>query len=163
MQDGKPLFDADHANIGTGASALDAAALSAARTMLRKQTAKGGGLLNLQPRYLIVPVEHETAAEALVATSARAVASGTGNAVLPGWIGNLELVVEPRLASNAFYLAASSDQVDTLEVAGLQADGGRPVVEEESEFNRDAKAWKVRHVVAAAFTDWRGIVKVPLS
>lgn len=163
MQDGVTLFAAAHANLGTAASALDAAALSAARTMLRKQTAKGGGLLNLQPRYLIVPVEHETAAESLVATSARAVAAGADNAVLPGWIGNLQLIVEPRLDAGAFYLAASADQVDTLEIAGLSADGGRPVVEEESEFNRDAKAWKVRHVVAAAFTDWRGIVKVPLS
>ena len=163
MQDGVALFDAEHANVGAQVSQLDAAALSSARTLLRKQTAKGGGVLNLQPRSLIVPVELETAAETLLATSARAVAAGSDASVLPGWIGGLQLVVEPRLSGSAFYLAASADQVDTLEVAGLQADGGRPVVEEESEFNRDAKAWKVRHVVAAAFTDWRGIVKVPVG
>lgn len=163
MQDGVALFDATHSNLASAVSDLDAAALSAARTTLRKQTAKGGGLMNLQPRHLIVPVELETAAEALIATSARAVAAGSDNSVLPRWIAGLQLVVEPRLADSAFYLSASSDQVDTLEIAGLQADGGRPVIEEESEFNRDAKAWKVRHVVAAAFTDWRGIVKVPVS
>lgn len=163
MQDGAALFHADHANLVSTPAALSDATLSTARTLLRKQTAKGGGLLNLQPRFLIVPAELETQAEALVATSARAVAQSSGNGVLPTWIGALQLVVEPRLDDGAFYLAAGSDQVDTLEVAGLAADGGKPVVEEENEFVRDAKAWKIRHVVAAAFTDWRGIVKVPVS
>lgn len=164
MQDSTALFATAHANLATSsATGLDAAALSAARTLLRKQTAKGGGLLNLQPRYLIVPVELETDAETLLATSARAVAQGTGGGVLPAWIGGLQLVVEPRLAGSAFFLAAGAEQVDTLEVAGLAADAGKPVVEEENEFVRDAKAWKIRHVVAAAFTDWRGIVKVPVS
>lgn len=163
MQDGVALFAAAHANVGAQVLKLDAQALSSARTLLRKQTAKGGGVLNLQPRSLIVPVELETDAETLLATSARAVAAGSDASVLPGWIGGLQLVVEPRLSGSAFYLAASADQVDTLEVAGLQADDGLPVVEEESEFHRDAKAWKVRHVVATAFTDWRGIVKVPVG
>jgi ATP-dependent protease ClpP protease subunit len=163
MQDGTALFHASHANLATSATTLDAAALSAARTMLRKQTAKGGGLMNLQPRFLIVPAELETAAESLIATSRQAVASGANSDVLPSWIGSLVPVVEPRLDDSAFYLAANHNQVDTLEVAGLAADRAQPVVEEENEFVRDAKAWKIRHVVAAAFTDWRGIVKTPIS
>jgi len=163
MQDGVALFHGSHTNLAGSASKLDAAALSAARTMLRKQTAKGGGLMNLQPRFLIVPAELETAAESLIATSRQAVASGATSDVLPSWIGSLVPVVEPRLDDNAFYLAASHNQVDTLEVAGLAADRAQPVVEEENEFVRDAKAWKIRHVVAAAFTDWRGIVKTPIS
>ena len=80
-----------------------------------------------------------------------------------GWVGGLQLVVEPRLEPDAFYVAASPNQIDTLEVAGLQADNGVPQVEEQNEFDRDVKAWKVRHVVTAAFTDWRGIVKVPVE
>lgn len=163
MQDGVPLFDPQHANLAAPAAGLTAEALSVARTMLRRQTAKGGGLLNVQPRFLIVPAELETAAEALLAISARAVSTGSENTLLPGWIGQLQLVVEPRLAGDGFYLAASPAQVDTLEVAGLQADAGVPVVEEDGEFRRDVQSWKVRHTIGAAFTDWRGIVKVPVS
>jgi len=163
MQDTKTLFHADHANLATGTASLDAAGLSYARTLLRKQTAKGGGLLNLQPRYLIVPAELETAAETLLATSQRAAVQGSSGNVLPSWIGGLIPVVEPRLAANAFYIAAAPEQVDTLEVAGLASDRAAPVIEEHNEFVRDSQGWKVRHVVAAAFTDWRGIVKVPVA
>lgn len=163
MQDGAPLFHVDHANLATQADDLDAVSLSMARTLLRRQKAKGGGLLNLQPRYLIVPAELEMAAEQLLLASTRGLATGTEATMTAGWVGGLQLVVEPRLEPDAFYVAASPNQIDTLEVAGLQADRGVPQVEEQTEFDRDVKAWKVRHVVTAAFTDWRGIVKVPVE
>ena len=51
MQDSVALFDATHGNLGS-AAAFDAATLGAARTLLRKQTAVGGGYLSLVPRYL---------------------------------------------------------------------------------------------------------------
>lgn len=163
MPDGVALFNAAHSNVTASATKLDAASLGAARTLLRMQKASGGGLMNLQPRYLIVPAALEMDAEMVLAASTRAAPQGTAGAVVPSWVGGLTLVVEPRLASNAFYLAAGFEQVDTLEIAGLAADGGAPVVEEETSFNVDAKTWKVRHVFAAAFTDWRGIVKVPIA
>lgn len=163
MQDGAPLFHADHANLTAQADGLDAVSLSLARTLLRRQKAKGGGVLNLQPRFLIVPAELEMAAEQLLLASTRGLATGADAAMTAGWVGGLQLVVEPRLEPDAFYVAASPNQIDTLEVAGLQADNGVPQVEEQNEFDRDVKAWKVRHVVTAAFTDWRGIVKVPVA
>lgn len=163
MQDGTPLFHADHANLTAPVDGLDAVSLSLARTLLRRQKAKGGGVLNLQPRFLIVPAELEMAAEQMLLASTRGLATGADAAMTAGWVGGLQLVVEPRLEPDAFYVAASPNQIDTLEVAGLQADNGVPQVEEQNEFDRDVKAWKVRHVVTAAFTDWRGIVKVPVE
>ncbi|MEN1925174.1 ClpP-like prohead protease/major capsid protein fusion protein [Luteimonas qiangzhengi] len=163
MQDGAALFHADHANLTAQVDGLDAVSLSLARTLLRRQKAKGGGVLNLQPRFLIVPAELEMAAEQLLLASTRGLATGADAAMTAGWVGGLQLVVEPRLEPDAFYVAASPNQIDTLEVAGLQADNGVPQVEEQNEFDRDVKAWKVRHVVTAAFTDWRGIVKVPVE
>ena len=161
MQDTKTLFHADHNNIGT-AGPLNSATLGAGRALLRKQTALGGGLLSLVPRFLIVAAEEETYAEILLASATRHITSTT-EAVQPEWISKLELVVEPRLDNTAYYLAAATDQIDTCELGILDADGLGPMVEDEIEFEVDAKRWKVRHVFAARFLDWRGMVKVPAS
>ncbi len=161
MQDGVNLFHADHGNIAT-AGALSATTLGAARSILRKMTALGGGYLSLVPRHLIVPPELETEAEILLASATKHVSS-VSEADTPKWLQNLSLVVEPRLGNDAFYLAADSNQVDTAELGLLEENMNGPVLEEEREFGRDVYAWKVRHVAGAKFLDWRGMVKVPLS
>lgn len=163
MQDSKALFHDDHDNLGTAADDFDAAALGAARAMLRKQTALGGGYLSLVPRYLIIPVEYEQQAEVLVAQATRAVT--TVDSATPRWIASLEIVVEPRLAEGAFYLAADSSQIDHCELGLLEENMDGPLVTEDlsQEFRRDVFSWKVRHVVGAKFLDWRGIVKQPIS
>lgn len=175
MQDGIALFDSAHANLATAASALDDAALAAGRLLLRKQKALGGGELNLQPRVLLVPAELESQAERIIAASSVHVAtsvSGTSGleVMTPAWIKGLKLVVESRLPATAAYLLASPDQIDTAELAYLSGDNheggddqGGPVVEEEQEFVRDVRRYKVRSVMGARFLDWRGIVKLPLS
>ncbi len=162
MQDGTNLFHVDHNNITTP-GALSAATLSAARVLLRKQTAIGGGYMSLVPRFLMVPSQLETDAEILLASATKHIATGTESNG-PKWLRNLELVVEPRLdALDAFYLAADSSQVDTAELGLLEENFGGPTIEEESEFGRDVFRWKVRHVFGAKFLDWRGIVQVPLA
>ncbi len=160
MQDTNPLFHATHNN-AVEAGPLGVGTLGAARALLRKQTAIGGGLLNLVPRFLIVGADRETEAEMLLAAATRYVSQST-EAMTPRWLSSLEMVVEPRLAADVAYVAASSDQIDTVELGTLDADGNGPTVEEESEFDRDVRRWKVRHVVGARFLDWRGIVKIPV-
>ena len=162
MQDTIALFHATHGNLGTS-GAFDATLLGAARTMLRKQTALGGGFLSLVPRFLIIPAERETAAEMIVAAATRSVATTVDSA--PQWIANLEIVVEPRLANTAVYLATDSAQIDTCELGLLEENVGGPVITEDrsEEFRRDVFSWKVRHVIGAKFLDWRGIVKQPIT
>ena len=162
MQDSVALFHASHGNLASNATTIDAAALGAARVLLRRQTAVGGGVLNLTPRFLLVAPEHEQAAETLLAAAARSMSQGSENALVPAWLAKLELVVEARLDDNAFYLMTSPDSVDTFERAWLEADNG-PVVAEEDGFTDDAKTFKVRHVFGGRWLDWRGAVKVPIS
>lgn len=160
MQDGVALFHtATHGNM-TSSAAFDATQLSAGRTLLRKQTALGGGYLALAPRYLIVPVEKETAAETLLANATR---RATSEKVTPEWISNLQLVVEPRLASTAVYLASDPNQIDTVELGLLEENASGPIIEEEREFGKDIFSWKVRHVCGAKALDWRGLVKMPVT
>ena len=129
---------------------------------LRRQTAIGGGLLNLEPRYLIVPPEKETAAEALISSMSRLVAT-TAEAAPAQWLSSLQLVVEPRVATTAVYLVANTAQIDCAELGILADQGGAPFVENESDFNTDALFWKVRHVFGGRFIDYRGIVKLVVT
>jgi hypothetical protein len=161
MQDNTALFHSNHANL-TSAGSLDAALLGAGRTLLRKQTAVGGGYLALTPRFLIVPPDHEDATERLIAAAGRLVVDSAAN-VVTQWIGGLELVVEPRLASGAIYLAAGSEQIDTFELGLLGENEDGPTIIEDREFVIDIIRWKVRHVFGAKALDWRGLVKMPIS
>ncbi len=172
MQDSVALFhSASHGNVSATVGAISTAPLGAARALLRKQQAIGnGGYLNLNPAFLIVPAESETLAEQTLAAASRHTVdtvSTTGRKVEsppPEWISKLRLVVEPRLnASYGFYVAAHWNQIDTVELATLEADGGAPVVEEESDFLVDAKNYKVRHAFVAKAIDWKGLVRVPVS
>jgi hypothetical protein len=61
----------------------------------------------------------------------------TTAAVMPEWIGNLQLVVEPRLADGAVYLAADTAQIDTVELGLLEENEDGPTLQEEREFVRD--------------------------
>lgn len=162
MQDGLPLFHADHKNLAASFTGITADSLAAARVLLRRQVAVGGGALNLPPRYLLVAPEHEQAAEILLAAAARSLSQGEGNTLIPAWLAQLQLIVEARLPANAFYVLTSPDAVDTLERAHLEEDNGPRITEDEG-FKTDARTYKVRHVFAARWLDWRGGVKVPLA
>lgn len=161
MQDSVALFHATHLNL-TSAGTFDAALLGAARTLLRKQTAVGGGYLSLVPRFLVVPAERETAAEMLLAAATRQTVAAA-ELPPPDWVARLRLVVEPRLANTAAYLFADTAQVDTVELGLLTENMDGPALFEEREFIRDVQRWKVRHVFGAKFLDWRGAVKMPIS
>lgn len=163
MSDTKSLFHTDHANITTATSgaALSFAYLAEARALLRKQTTLDGAYINGQPRFLIVSADDESNAEALLAAAGRYVTdSGADDSARPKWVSALQLVVEPRLAKGASYLATDAQQVDHIELATLEEQAGGPFVEEIDETNVDAKTWKIRHVFGVGAVDYRGIVRV---
>jgi len=161
MSDSTTLFHADHGNLVTGA-ALSVASLGAAKASMRLQKGIGGkAFLNVVPRFLIIPAALEVTAEQLIATLVDP--SKSNNTANPEWIRSLELVVEPRLdadSTTAWYLAASVNQVDTVEIAHL--DGQRGVfVEDEQEFHTDAYRIKARLDFATQVIDWVGLLKNP--
>ena len=158
--DSKALFHADHGNLAGTAGALASGTLGAGRTAMRKQTGPGGSVLNLVPRFLIVPAELETTTDVLL-RSVASTDSEKNSGVLNPWQNALAPVVEPRLGANsttAWYLAADSSQVDTVEVMFL--DGVQtPVIEEMDTTGVDGKEFKVRIDVGVADLDHRGLYK----
>ena len=160
MGDGTALFHTDHSNLEGTPSALTVSSLGTARAAMRKQTGINGlGVMNIVPRYLIVPAALETTAEQLIASLVDP--SKSNDTPNLDFIRGLQLVVDPRLdadSETAWYLAADWGQVDTVEIAYL--DGYRGIqYEEHQQIDRDGLSVKARLDFAAAPIDWRGLYK----
>ncbi len=149
MSDGNALFSSAHGNLaGTGA-ALSETTLSAARLAMRKQTGLSSDLIDVTPRYLVVPPDLETTAEKLLST----VQAAKTDDVNP--FASLSLVVEPRLSdAGAWYVTADPATVDGLEYAYLEGAPG-PQIETRQGFDVDGVEIKVRLDFGAGFVDWR--------
>lgn len=155
LSDGTALFHADHKNLGSGAIAV--AGLSSMRSAMRVQKTPQSVVMNLQPRYLIVPAALETVAEQY--TSADFVSAKSGD--INPFKGSLEVVVEGRLdaASTAvWYGAADPSQVDTVEYAYLEGQEG-VYVEHRVGFEVDGVEVKARLDFASKAIDHRGLYK----
>lgn len=152
MADGQPVFHASHKNLSTGALSLES--LSAARLLFRKQVGLSGDLVDLSPRYLVVPADLETVAEKLLADIAAAKVED-----VPAAARGLELVVEPRLTNaTAWYLAAAPGQIEGIEFSYLEGFEG-PYFETRNGFDVDGVEIKVRLDFGAAFTEHRSWTK----
>lgn len=160
MADGTALFHANHANLITS-SALAIATLGAGRTKMRLQKGLQSEELNLAPSYLIVPATLEQTAYNL--TSANYVPSTKAeiNEFRAGGRTAVTPIIEPVLdadSTTAWYLAANSNQVDTVEYCYLDGADG-PVIESEIGFETDGVSYKCRLDFAAKAIDHRGLLK----
>lgn len=160
MSDSNALFSTAHANLTTGA--LTAASLGVARSAMRKQTPLGGDASNpleLTPKVLLVPEEISATAEQLVGSTVDpAKQNATPNLA---FVQRLVVASSARLSitsTTQWYLFADYNEIDTVDVAFLEGEEG-PTIEEEDEFDTDARRVKVRHHVAAKAIDWRGMVR----
>ncbi|TXH90348.1 MAG: peptidase [Rhodoferax sp.] len=169
LADGGALFNATaittaggHANLATGApSALQLSSLTTGRTAMRLQKGLASEELNLAPSYLIVPAALEQTAYQLTSSNYVPAQQSNVNEFRTGGRTALEPIVEPILDANsatAWYLAAQSSQVDTVEYCYLDGAEG-PVIESEVGFETDGVAYKCRLDFAAKAIDFRGLYK----
>ena len=161
MADGNALFHNSHKNLaGTGA-ALDVGSVGAARAAMAKQTGLDKKtVLNVRPAFLIVPASLELKAEQLVAQNLVPAATSS---VVPQSIRTLAPISEPRLdaaSETAWYLAASPNQIDTIEYAYLEGQQGA-YIETRNGFDVDGVEIKCRLDFGAKAIDWRGLYKNP--
>jgi hypothetical protein len=161
MADGNALFHTTHKNLaGTGA-ALDVSSVGAARAAMAKQTGLDKKtVLNVRPAFLIVPASLELKAEQLVAQNLVPAATSS---VVPQSIRTLAPISEPRLdaaSETAWYLAASPNQIDTIEYAYLEGQQGA-YIETRNGFDVDGVEIKCRLDFGAKAIDWRGLYKNP--
>lgn len=161
MADGNALFHTTHKNLAGSGAALDVGSVGAARAAMAKQTGLDKKtVLNVRPAFLIVPAALELKAEQLVAQNLVPATSGT---VVPQSIRTLSPIAEPRLdaaSETAWYLAASPNQIDTIEYAYLEGQQGA-YIETRNGFDVDGVEIKCRLDFGAKAIDWRGLYKNP--
>jgi hypothetical protein len=162
MGDGKPLFDAAHKNMGSGAgSVLSLDALKAGRKAMRLQKGLGDEELNLAPNFLIVPASLEQDAYTLTSANYVPAKQTDINEFRTGGRTAVEPIVEPVLdamSDASWYLASDNSQVDTVEYCYLDGAEG-PVIESQNGFEVDGVTWKCRLDFAAKAVDHRGLYK----
>ena len=174
MRDGIALFHGSSHGANLDATALSVAALNTGYSVMMQQ--KGltdDAILNIVPRYLIVPAGLSGTAAQIVDSTANPdntagstedasrpnFNSGTANIYGPGGMRGLTLVYDAQLdgtSSTGWYLAADPRQVDTVEVTFLRGEE-TPVVEREEGFDTDVMKFKSRQSFAAAAIDYRGL------
>lgn len=125
MADGVALFAGGHNNLAT-ASALDAAAFGALRTLLQNQTGParvGRPAASLPPVgqvALLVAPSRET--RALELTTPLIVPTGVGNALPTAYRSSVSVVVEPFLqtGNGPFYMARTEQGMRVVEIAYIR-------------------------------------------
>lgn len=162
MQDGTALFHASHGNLQAAASALSLENMGKARGAMRKQKdLDGKAVLNLAPAYLIVPSDLEQLAYAYTSGNYVPAKLTDVNEFRAGGRTAVEPIVEPLLdevSTTAWYMAARSGQIDTIEFAYVDGSEG---VRTETFASEDIDGVKVRATLdfAAKVIDWRGLNK----
>lgn len=124
MSDSAVLYSTARGNLASSGAALDVTTLSTGRASMRAQTDLNGVKVQNVPRYILCGPTVETAAEQVVAT----ITAATTSNVNP-FSGRLEVVVEPLLTTNAWYLFADPTASPVFEMATLEMNGGMPQIE----------------------------------
>jgi len=157
LSDTVALFHTSHGNLtGTG-TVISVASLGIGRKLMRKQKTPKLAVMNLRPKYLIVPVALETVAAQFVSSAYVADQSSTINP----FAGALEVIPEARLddtSETAWYLAADNSAIDTVEYCYLEGNSG-VYIETRQGFDVDGMEIKARLDFAAKAIDHRGVYK----
>ncbi|MGL5271827.1 MAG: Mu-like prophage major head subunit gpT family protein, partial [Selenomonadaceae bacterium] len=149
------LFHADHKNLGAGA--LSVTSLGAAKAAMSKQKNIGGKeALNIQPAYLIVPVDLETVAAQLISS---VVDPSKNNATPNPFANKLSVIADPTLEEALpWYLAAAPGMCPSIEVTYLNG-VDQPTMESTVLFNTLGIKWRIYLDFGVNLIDFRGLYK----
>jgi hypothetical protein len=159
--EGAALFHASHGNLaGTGA-ALSVVSLGKAKAAMAKQKNIGGKeYLNIQPAFLLVPVELEVTAAQLIGSLVDPTKS---NATPNPFANKLTVVSDPNMddiSTTAWNLAAAPGFVDTIEVTYLNG-RQQPTLESQVSWEVLGIEWRLYFDFGVNLLDFRGLYKNP--
>jgi len=111
LSDGTPVIHASRGNLAAVGTAISVASVDLARKARRAFTGLDGRtLVNVQPKYLLVGPEIETVAEQFLATL-----NATTTANVNPFSGNLQLLVEPRITGNDWWIFPDAARLPCLQ------------------------------------------------
>ena len=156
--DSRRVFDAtNHGNRGN--SALSSDSVQAGSIAMMKQANSAGKRLGIRPAFLLVPPDLAFSAQVLLQTAS---VPGSANNDVNVLRGTMQPIVVPNWTdTNNWYMLASPDQIESIEVGFL---GGREepemFVQDQPQngqvFTNDAITWKIRWFYGQAWLDFRG-------
>jgi ATP-dependent protease ClpP protease subunit len=156
MRDSVALFNAAHGNLAASGAVLSLTTLSTARTAMRRQKDSKGTILNIEPRFLLVPPEIETLAQQVVA---QITAAKTADVNPFG--GRLDVVAEPGLTSATdWYLVADPAQIDGLLMAYLSGQSA-PRVDAKDGWGTLGIEFRLIWAIGAAFHAYQSWYRNP--
>ena len=158
-------------NMYTGAYPLNRANIMTMMAYFANFTTVNGRIMNLRPKYLIVPPELQYEAESLCGETVdgtRLIGTPASNALRPDTVHPLQILtpvyLENLTSSVDWYLAADPAEYPTIEVGFLN---GReePELFQKNEtgldlHSSDGVQYKIRHDFDAYAVDRRGLLKV---
>jgi hypothetical protein len=163
MGDGVALFAAGHGNLTTGpGTVISITSLGVARALMRLQTGlNADSILNVAPRFLIVPAALETVAQQTVSPIAQSFLRPSSSAEVNVFAGSLEAIAEPRLDADSaisWYLSADPASIDTVEFGFLEGEEG-VATDTRIGFDVDGIEIKARLDFGVKAIDHRGLYK----
>jgi len=152
MGDGNSLFDSsNHGNVGTTALISDTT-LKEAIKLMRKQTGLNNKFINVSPRYLIVGPNNE--ADAIKWMTNNHYPATVANKNI--YQGAMDVIVDPRITDDKWFISAAPTNIDTIEYAFLDGEGDF-TTENKMNFDTDSMEIKIRMFFATKAIDWRGL------
>jgi hypothetical protein len=156
MKDGNKLFSAAHKNI-IAAGDIDVTNVGKAYALMRKQKGLDGKNLNLLPNHLLTPVALEGLALAFLAEKMVASKIADVNPYSSKLKGN---IADSRLddaSETKWYLTASKDNADIIELGTLDGEGPKTNIKEHFATGIE---FEVLHDVGVGLIDHVGLVGV---
>ncbi|MNO15513.1 Caudovirus prohead protease [compost metagenome] len=157
--DGETLFGTAHGNLGT-AGPIYTKTMSEGRKLMRTQKGiRGESILNIAPKFLLVPAEQETGAAQHLRSEADP--DGKHSGVTNVFRNSVDLIVDAELdqySSTAWYLAADPNIADTIEVTYLRGQE-EPILETDIPFDRLGMDFRIIFDYGVTILDSRGLVK----
>ena len=120
--------------------------------MREQKTTDALDYLNLLPAFLLCGAAKEV--EALKMMN-QVIAAQTSNVNI--FANSMQVIVDPRISGNKWFVIASPSLIDTIEVSYLDGMSG-PEITSEKDFETDGMKMKCKHVVGVKAIDYRGMV-----
>jgi ATP-dependent protease ClpP protease subunit len=161
MEDGNPLFHADHNNIAGSGSVPTMSAFEAARVQMAQQKdPSGNDFLDLRPDIWLGPLS--LGGQARQVNAAEYDDEAQKNQRKPNISRGMvsDIVDTPRLTGDPWYMLADPADAPTFEVAFLNGQQ-EPFADMVEGFRVDGVSWKIRHDYGVAAVDYRGAIKNP--
>lgn len=153
--EGTVLFHANHQNLCEEDISIEGLAKMKA-AMAKQKNIKGEEYLNIQPAFLICPVELEVQAAQLISS---VVDPTKANATPNPFANKMTVISEPELEDEkTFYLAAAAGIAPTIEVTSLNGNL-TPMMERAEQFDTLGIKWRIYMDVGVNLLDYRGIQK----